>query len=382
MPRLTKRVVDAAERQSKDIFLWDSELPAFAIRVKPSGTKSFFVQYRNRSGRSRRLTLGRFGVLTVEQGRAAAKATLAQVALGGDPAESKAADRAAVTVAQLCDDYFDQAERGLLITRRGRTKKSSTLCTDRGRIERHIKPLLGRKLVRDVTAADIRGFIRDVTAGKTKADIKTKKRGRAIVRGGKGTASRTTGLLGGIFSYAVGEGIRADNPTRDVTRPADGRRRVHIDRALYRKIGVAITAASSAGCPWQAIDSILLIALTGGRRGEICNLKKSEVDLSSQFLRLGDTKTGQSVRPIGREAVHIIQRAMRRSNSEYVFPSTRSPDKPFTGLPKSWNSITQGKIEGITPHSFRHGFASSAELSVIKCFETDGGVNYRSDRLI
>jgi hypothetical protein len=120
MPRLTKRVVDAAEPQSKDIFLWDSELPAFAIRVKPSGTKSFFVQYRNRSGRSRRLTLGRFGVLTVEQGRAAAKATLAQVALGGDPAESKAADRAAVTVAQLCDDYFDQAERGLLITRRGR----------------------------------------------------------------------------------------------------------------------------------------------------------------------------------------------------------------------------------------------------------------------
>ena len=50
---------------------------------------------------------------------------------------------------------------------------------------------------------------------------KTKKRGRAIVEGGKGTATRTVGLLGGIMSFAVSRQLRADNPVRGVKRYAD-----------------------------------------------------------------------------------------------------------------------------------------------------------------
>jgi hypothetical protein len=65
MPKLTKRTVDAAHpRPSGDLFVWDDELAGYGIRVKPSGAKSFILQYRNRSGRSRRITLGRYGVLT------------------------------------------------------------------------------------------------------------------------------------------------------------------------------------------------------------------------------------------------------------------------------------------------------------------------------
>ena len=62
-------------------------------------------------------------------------------------------------------------------------KKPSTLATDKGRIERHIKPLLGRKRVKDITQNDIRRFMKDVAAGKTRADEKTGKHGRAIVTG-------------------------------------------------------------------------------------------------------------------------------------------------------------------------------------------------------
>jgi Arm DNA-binding domain/Phage integrase, N-terminal SAM-like domain len=217
MPKLTKRTIDAIRpKAGGDVFAWDSELPGFGVRAKPSGAVAFVIQYRNRNGRSRRYTFARFGVLTPEQARQRARGLLADVSRGDDPAEKRAADRGAMTVAELAREYLDKAERGLIFTRRGKRKKASTVYTDRGRIERHIVPLLGNRTVKDVTPADVRGFVRDVISGKTAVNVKTGKRGRAIVEGGEGAATRTAGLLGATFTYAVGEGYRPDNPVTGV----------------------------------------------------------------------------------------------------------------------------------------------------------------------
>src|SRR5262245_43452484 len=79
-----------------------------------------------------------------------------------------------------------------------------------------------------------------ISSGKTAAKIKTRPRGLARVRGGMGTASRTVGLLGAIFTYAVGHRMRSDNPVRGVVRPADGHRTRRLADAEYRALELAL----------------------------------------------------------------------------------------------------------------------------------------------
>jgi integrase len=357
--KLTKRVLDALRpKPAHDVFLWDDELPGFGVRIKSSGIRSFIVQYRNSSSASRRLTLGKFGVLTPDEARKMAKQVLAEAARGGDPAEKRAQDREAMTVRELCRAYLEAADKGLILGKRKRPKKVSTLYIDRGRIERHILPLLGSRRVRDLTTPDIVRFMRDVTAGKTSDDVKTGFRGRAIVKGGAGTAARTPGLLGGILSFAVSEGIITTNSVRGVKRPADNRREIRLTGDQYRALGKVLTAAESEGENPATIIAIQLLALTGCRRGEIEWLKWNEVDLAGRCLRLSDSKEGKSIRPLSGDAVKILAKLPKERT--YVL-SGSTPKKPFLGLPKAWKRIVgKADLPGLTPHGLRHAFASIA----------------------
>lgn len=362
--KLTRRVVEAAETppERKPYFLWDDEVRGFGVRIFASGQRIFYIDYRARDGgRRRRMPIGAFGPLTCEEARRLAKATLGSVEWGEDPALERKTRRSSLTVADLCDRYMQAVEAGQVIGKGGRPKKPSTVYIDRGRIDRHIKPLIGARLVIDLTTPDVARFQRDVAAGKTRAVIKTeRKRGKAIVEGGAGTARRTMGLLGGILSFAVEEGVIDRNPARGVKRSADGTRTRRLTPDEYRALGVALEAAEFDGASWQAVAGVKLLALTGCRLGEIQKLKWSEVDEASGCLRLSDSKEGASTRPAGQAVFDVLNRLPRADDDGYVLTGIRS-DGPFAGVAKAVADITElAKLEGVTAHTLRHSLSSTA----------------------
>jgi hypothetical protein len=125
----------------------------------------------------------------------------------------------------------------VILGKRRLPKKASTISTDEGRIKRHIVPLLGTRRVKDLVQADIFRFMRDVAAGKTKANEKTRKRGRAIVKGGVGTGTRTVGFLGAILTYAREHGIIDRNPAHGIRKPAYRKRQRRLSHDEYRLFG-------------------------------------------------------------------------------------------------------------------------------------------------
>ena len=128
MPKLTKSILDAATPREKQFTIWCSELKGFGAFVHPSGSRTYFVDYRNRDGVRKRMTIGRHGTITAEQARKLAIATLGDAVKGEDPAEERVRRRMALTVKELCDRYLTAADKGLILGKGDRPKKRRALC--------------------------------------------------------------------------------------------------------------------------------------------------------------------------------------------------------------------------------------------------------------
>lgn len=353
-------------------------VPGFGIRRQRSTAVAYILVFRTTDGRSCRYTIGRHGApWTPETARAKAKAILAEAAGGADPAAAKQELRDAPTVKELCERYMTAAKAGRLTTRRGGTKKASTLDTDDSRINAHILPLLGNRKAMSVTTADLEAFMHDVADGKTHRREKLDKaHAFRNVRGGMGTASRTIGLLGAIFAYGVKAGICPDNPARGVLRPADGKRERRLTDDEYKLFhdglekAAVIIPAKMKGNPdraaiWpHAVAAARFLALTGWRSGEAIGLRWKEVDLARRTARLEDSKTGASMRPLSREACDVLtaQKASTGGEAEgLVFPPSRG-ETTMTGFKKFMGRIVKlgGLPPDVTAHVLRHSFASVA----------------------
>lgn len=279
--------VDAAASKATPYIVWDSEIKGFGLLVMPTGIKSYFYQYRTAEARQRRATIGKHGEWTATEARAKAEDFRESVRAGRDPLADKRALKEAPTVGEILDAYL-QSESF-------KDKAVSTQAVDRGRIARHLRPLLGRKHAHALSQEDVKRAFNAIRDGNTAKDVKTRKRGRARVTGGPGTARMSIDLLRTIFNWAVVK----PNPCDGVSTGRSGTREAIVeDAASYARLfGTLDLMETERRIRTPVADAIRLIALTGCRRGEAAGLRWRHVDLKQGRIVMPPQshKTGRNV---------------------------------------------------------------------------------------
>ena len=380
MPKITKRVVDAAQADpTRRYFVWDTEISGFGLLVLPTGTKTYVYQYRTPEGRQRRATIGEHGrKVTADEARDKANRMRRDVAEGRDPLGERQAQRQAATVADVLDAY--------LASEAFAAKAPSTRATDEGRVRRHLRPLLGRKHIEKLTGEEISKALAAIRDGKTAVDEKVGFRARARVTGGEGTARRTIRLFKAILAWAVREGRIKVNPAEHVDTGSDGARDTILeDRDAYARLFAAIGKLENEHRIRRPVaDAIRVIALTGARRGEITGLRWAHVDLRKGLLVLppaahkAGRRTGKP-RVIGLPAAAqaIVARQPPGDADDLVFRPSRgvgplAVQKPWAGIRAEANLP-----DGIGLHALRHSLASHMAMGGAQAAEIMTALGHR-----
>jgi integrase len=347
--KLTKRNVDTLKPAAERFTAWDADLKGFGLRITPSGERVYVLKYRI-AGEQRWLTIGRHGSpWTPEQARDEAKRLMGEVARKSDPASQRRAEREALTFAALCDLYLAEGVSH---------KKRSTIAADRGRIEHHLKPLLGRKRVTAIAREDVERLLVDVKAGKTREGEPERRRPGSLARGGAGVAAQCVTLAATILQFAVARKLRGDNPARGIKKPPVRRLQRFLSDAELGALAAALKAYVDGGGNLYPAAAIRLLALTGARRSEILNLRWRDVDLERGLLVLDDSKTGAKLIHLSPPAIEILASLLRLGGNEFVIVGGRE-GAPYVGINAIWEDIRKAaRLPDVRLHDLRHTYAS------------------------
>ncbi|MCY3930231.1 MAG: tyrosine-type recombinase/integrase [Acidobacteria bacterium] len=173
-------------------------------------------------------------------------------------------------------------------------------------------------------------------------------------------ANRALDVLRQILNHALACGHVATNPTAGVRRNPRPLLTRFLSRAEIDRLHAALDEHRGRGPGRQQADIIRLLLLTGCRKGEIVNLRWSE--LGSDTLRLSDGKAGPRTVYLNEGAQAILQR-QPRGRSRFVFPALSDASKPRSNELSLWRKVRQqAGIQDVRLHDLRHTFASHAVI--------------------
>ncbi len=332
--KLSKSRVDKLAPHSKDYIVWDESLPNFGIRVKPSGVKSYLVQYRNReTGRSRRKTLGQHGpLLSFNEAKERAKLLLSEVVKGNDPVQEGQDRRIAPNVTALAKLYI--TEHAIP------KKRPKSVHADQAMIARFILPALGQMKVASVGVQDIQKLHNNLKSTPYQAN-------------------RVLSLLSKMYSLAIQWKLSAENPVIGIEKFHEEKRY----RWLSEDELLRLLSALDKHQNQIAADAICLQLMTGSRIGEVLSSQWEDFDLDSGVWTKPSHHTKQKRTehiPLSEGAIDLLMNRSKSDTnvSDFVFPS-RLSNQPLKDLKKFWKQILlEAKIDDYRMHDNRHTHAS------------------------
>ncbi len=319
---------------AKDLFLWDDEVRGFGLRAKPSGTKTYFIQYRNKQRRTRKFAIGQHGALAPDEARKIARQLLADVARGADPSAERKAIRDAETVAKFLDRFeTDHIAKNLA---------ASTAKVWRYLIATHIRPALGAFLVASVTRQDIIKLHRSVPGS-----------GRQ--------ANNVLTVLSSIFARAEEWGARLEgtNPVAGVQRHKENARERFLTDKEITRLGKSLQAAEESGSEHPChLAAVRLLLFSGARATEILTLEWKHVNLANGLVAFPGVKGGERVEhPVSGHVLEILKTLPRLKGSPWVLPmpTDQKEAMPYHQLRRCWDRLrTAAELQDVHLHDLRH----------------------------
>ncbi|MBB3936546.1 tyrosine-type recombinase/integrase [Aureimonas phyllosphaerae] len=341
---------------------YDTEVKGFGCRVTAAGARSFILNYRTRTGRERRFTIGSFPDWKVVAARDEAKELKRRIDVGEDPMEAVEADRTAKTMDDLCDRFVEEHLP---------KKRQSTRDDYEALIRREIRPAFKHMKVSAVGFSEIESLHRKITK-----------------RGARYLANRTVAILSKMFALSIRWGWRTDNPAIGIERNQEDKRKRYLTGAELTNLTVALDECKDQ----QAADIVRMLLLTGARRGEVQAARWDQFDLEAGVWTKPAATTKQKADhrvPLSAPARQLLARLhdVRGETEEeapYVFPGRGTDHR--VEIKNTWRAlciaagiVTTAKVKGedgkmrtvVTPsariHDLRHTYASvlaSAGLSL------------------
>jgi integrase len=335
---VAQRLTDASVKRLRapragNKITYDDDVAGFGIRVTAAGARSFVFNYRTRSGRERRHTIGSHPDWRTTGAREEARRLRRLVDEGGDPLASIEAERDAPTVAELCDHFeLEHLPR----------KRPGTATDYRRMLHNHIRPHFGQhSKVADVDFSHIDALHRKISKA-----------------GHKHRANRVVAVLSKMFALAIRWKLRPDNPCKGIERNQEGKRK----RYLSGDELVRLTAALAEHADRQAANIVRMLLLTGARRGEVLAARWADIDLGTGTWTKPASTTKQAadhVAPLSAPVRQLLSDiADNGPATKYVFPGHAAAGHRTT-IKRNWRRITKAAdITGLRVHDLRHSFAS------------------------